>query len=78
MYKIIHGVDKMDKEKLCFPSQNIRTRSHPIKLNSDRIRAVRSNFFLHNMHSTLEIITRLAGFRKELDQFTEIMGINGY
>lgn len=61
-YKIMHGVDKVDKEKLSSHCPKTRARGHPMKGAPGRIRTdKRKSFFYPTRNSAVEFATS-AGF----------------
>lgn len=45
VYKIMPGMDKVDKDRLFPPFQFIKTSGHPLKFNPERIRTEESIFY---------------------------------
>ena len=46
MYKMMQGMDKVDRGKLYSLLHNIRTRGHPLKLSVGRVRTDKRNISL--------------------------------
>ncbi|CAM5105037.1 unnamed protein product [Natator depressus] len=85
VYKIMSGVEKVNKEKLFTCSHNIRTRGHQMKLMGSRFNTNKSKFFTQrtvNLWNSLpeEVVKvrTIPGFKRELDKFMEVKSINGY
>ncbi|CAM5132666.1 unnamed protein product [Eretmochelys imbricata] len=86
VYKIMSGVEKVNKEKLFTCSHNIRTRGYQMKLMSSRFNTNKRKFFftqhtVNPWNSLPEEIAKartITGFKRELDKFMEVKSINGY
>ena len=85
-YKIMHGKDRVEKERLFSLSHNTRTRGHPLKLSVGRVRTdKRKYFFTHRVISLWNSLPQevvmasgLDAFKKGLDKFLEEKTITGY
>ncbi|CAM4413494.1 unnamed protein product, partial [Caretta caretta] len=79
-------VEKVNKEKLCTCSHNIRTRGHQMKLMGSSFKTNKRKFFFTqctvNLWNSLpeEVVKArtTTGFKRELDKFMEVKSINGY
>ena len=86
VYKIMHGVENVDKETFFSLSQNTRTRGHPMKLIGGRSRKnKRKDFFTqrigklwNSLPQDVVMATNLDGFRRGLDKFLLAKAIHGY
>ncbi|KAG6933171.1 hypothetical protein G0U57_019969 [Chelydra serpentina] len=86
VYKIMSGVEEVNKEKLFTCSHNRRTRGHPMKLMGSRFKTNKRKFFFTqrtvNLWNSLpeEVVKArtITGFKRELDKFMEVKSINGY
>ena len=86
MYRIVHGMEKVDRETFFSLSQNTRTRGHPMKLIGGRFMTdKRKGFFTqcivqlwNALPQDVVMATNLDGFKRGLDKFLEAKAINGY
>ena len=77
VFKILHGIDRIDPEYFFVKSQNQRTRGHQFKLFCTRCRLnVRSNFFSkriiqswNSLPASLVTATSISSFKHGLDKF---------
>ena len=46
MYKMMQGMDKVDRGKLFSLSHNVRTRGHPLQLSVGGVKTDRRKYFL--------------------------------
>ena len=85
-YKIIQGMNKVDRRKLFYLSCNTRTRGHPLQLNVGRVRTdQRKDFFTQQVVSLwnslpqdVVISSDLDAFKRGLDRFLEEKSITSY
>ena len=85
-YKIMHGVENVDRETFFSLSHNTRTWGHPMNLIGGRFRTdKRKEFFTQHivklwnpLPQDVVMVSHLDGFKRELDKFMEEEAINGY
>lgn len=59
VYKIMHDVERVDREKLFSPSHKTRTQDHPQKLKGGRFRSnQRRYFFIQHMVNLWNSLTQ--------------------
>ena len=86
VYKIMHGVENVDRETFFSLSQNTRTQGHPMKLIGGRSGTnTRKYFFTQRivklwnaLPQDVVMATHLDGFKRGLDKFLEVEAIHGY
>ena len=86
VYKIMHGVENVDRETFFSLWQNTRTQGHPMKLIGGRLRInKRKDVFTqcivkiwNSLPQVVVMATNLDGFKRGLDKFLEAKAINGY
>ena len=86
VYKIMHGMENVDRETFLSLSQNTRTRGHPIKLIGGRSSSNKKKYFFtqhivklwNSLPQDVVMATNLDCFKGELDKFLEARAINGY
>ena len=70
VYKILHNIDKVDKEKLFTMSKYTRTRGHPLKLFKCRARLnVRKNCFSNRVVGSWNALPESAVLAPSLNAF---------
>ena len=86
VYKIMHGMENVDKETFFSLYQNTRTRGHPMKLIGGTSRTnKRKDFFTqrrvklcNSLPQDVVMTTNLDGFKRGWDKFLEEKAIDGY
>ena len=70
MYKIMQGIDNMDRGKLISLSRNTRTRGQPLKLSVGRVRSdKRKSFFTQRVVSLWNSLPQDVMMASSLDVF---------
>ena len=85
MYKIMHGVENVERETFFSLSQNTGTQwGHPMKPMGGRTNK-RRDFFTqpivklwNSLPQPVVMATNLDGFKRGLDKFLEAKAVNGY
>ena len=82
-YKMMQGVDKVNREKLFSLSRNTRARGHPLKLSVGKVRTDKIFLYPACCSSVKLLATGCGGgiwprFKRELDRFLEEKSITGY
>ena len=86
VYKIMHGVENVDRETFLSLFQNTRTRGHPMKLNGGSSRTNKGKYVFtqhivklwNSVPQDVVMATNLDGFKTGWDKFLEAKAINGY
>ena len=86
MYKIMQGMDKVDRGKLFSLACNNRNRGHPLQLSVGRVRTDKRKSFLTQCGVSLwnslsqDVVTASGrdAFKKGLDRFLEEKSVTGY
>ena len=86
VYKVMHGLENVDRETFFSLSQNTRTRGHPMKLIGGRSRTNKGRYFFtqhivklwNSQPQDVVMATNLDGFKRGLDTFLETKAISGY
>ena len=85
VYKIMHGMENVDRETFFSLSQSTRTQGHPMKLIGGRFRTDKTKDFftkrtvkLWNLFPRVVMVTNLDGFKRRLDKFLQEKAINDY
>ena len=78
VYRIMHGVENVDRETFFFLSHNTRTWSHPTKLIGGRFKTNKRKYITqhivklwNSLPQDVVMATNLDGFKRGLDQFLE-------
>ena len=85
IYKIMHGLEKVEKEVFFSLSHNTRTR-HSIKLLSSRVRTDRRKYYFtqrvintwNSLPQEVVAATSIDSFKRGLDKYMEERSISGY
>ena len=86
MYKIMQGIDKVDRGKLFSLSCNTRTRGHSLQLNVGTTRTDKRKYFFiqrvvslwSSLPQDVVMASGLDAFKRGLDRFLEKTSITGY
>ena len=84
-YKIMQGMDKVERGKLFLLSRDTRTRGHLLKLSVGRVRRDQKYFFTqhvvkvwNSLPQDMVMASGLDAFKRGLDRFLEEKSIAGY
>ena len=86
MYKIMQGMDKVDRGKLFSLSRSTRTRGHPLRLSVGRVRTDKRKYFFtqhvvslwNSLPQDVVMASGLDDFKRGLDKFLKEKSITGY
>ena len=86
VYKIMHGLEKVEKDVFFSLSHNTRTRGHSMKLLSSRVRTDRRKYYFtqrvintwNSLPQEVVAATSIASFKRGLDKYMEQRSISGY
>ena len=86
MYKIMQGMDKVDKGKLFSLSHNTRTRGHPLHLSVGRVTTDERKYLLtqyvvslwNTLPQDVVMASGLDAFKRGSDKFMEEKFVAGY
>ena len=69
MYKIIQGMDKVDRGKFFSLSHNTRTKGHPLQLSVGRVRRDKRKYFFTQCVSLQNSLPQDVVMASDLDAF---------